>query len=383
MTDELERLLESLLFEGYALYPYTPGATKNATPTPFGIVYPPAYAATLPSVFDRLELRCVLEAPPDAVLSAEVRFLTASGERHEAAPRRVVLSGAMVGALERAPSRRTESVAAGAAPSLPVVLELSAERQPDGAYEVALTVENRTRVPSGLDRAGALARSLLATHPLVRVTGGRFVSPLERPCAGVNTFPVLATRGADVVLGATVALPDHPQIAPESRGSHFDATEIEEALLLHIHALSDDERAEIERHDPRVREMITRAASSTPQDLLALHGRVTIRDPQTNEPPIEPEWLPDPRAGEETAEVAGMRFRRGARVVIRPAATADVHARLLDGRTATIERIYADYDGVTHLAVTVDGDPGQQLMRETGRYLFFHAHEVEVLDDER
>jgi hypothetical protein len=40
-----EELVDSLLYEGYALYPYTPAATKNATPTPFGIVYPPAYAA--------------------------------------------------------------------------------------------------------------------------------------------------------------------------------------------------------------------------------------------------------------------------------------------------------------------------------------------------
>ena len=39
MTD-LEQLVDTLLYEGYALYPYTPGATKNATPTPFGIVYP-------------------------------------------------------------------------------------------------------------------------------------------------------------------------------------------------------------------------------------------------------------------------------------------------------------------------------------------------------
>ena len=44
VSDALERLVDSLLYEGYALYPYTPGATKNATPTPFGIVYPPAYA---------------------------------------------------------------------------------------------------------------------------------------------------------------------------------------------------------------------------------------------------------------------------------------------------------------------------------------------------
>ena len=44
----LEELLGTLLYEGYALYPYTPGATKNATPTPFGIVYPPAYAQATP-----------------------------------------------------------------------------------------------------------------------------------------------------------------------------------------------------------------------------------------------------------------------------------------------------------------------------------------------
>ena len=56
----LEQLVDSLLWEGYALYPYTPGATKNATPTPFGIVYPPVYASGAASTFDHLELRCVL-----------------------------------------------------------------------------------------------------------------------------------------------------------------------------------------------------------------------------------------------------------------------------------------------------------------------------------
>ena len=55
----MNELVESLLYEGYALYPYTPGATKNATPTPFGIVYPPAYARTLESTHDHLELQCM------------------------------------------------------------------------------------------------------------------------------------------------------------------------------------------------------------------------------------------------------------------------------------------------------------------------------------
>ena len=69
-----------------------------------------------------------------------------------------------------------------------------------------------------------------------------------------------------------------------------------------------------------------------------------------------------------------------AAVVIRPRPDADLHARMLDGRTATIERIFTAYDGRTHLGVTIDDDPGQELMRETGRYLFFFAEEVEVMD---
>ena len=73
----LEQLIESLLWEGYALYPYTPTATKNATPTPFGIVYPPTYASGSSSTFDHLELRCVLESPTARRCAAEVRFLAA------------------------------------------------------------------------------------------------------------------------------------------------------------------------------------------------------------------------------------------------------------------------------------------------------------------
>ena len=106
VADALEQLVESLLYEGYALYPYTPGASKNSTPTPFGIVYPPAYAQTLASTFDHLELRCGLQAPRDAVLRAEVRFLIADGERHQAAARRIELPGGMVGALALQPAEK-------------------------------------------------------------------------------------------------------------------------------------------------------------------------------------------------------------------------------------------------------------------------------------
>lgn len=380
MTDRVQELVQSLLWEGYALYPYTPGATKNATPTPFGILYPPVYAATLTSTFDHLELRCVLEAAPDAVLTAEVQFLAACGDRHRAQDRRVQLPGVMAGGLlDRRAEKQVSVTVEDRAPPLVVSLALAGRPLPGGEYDVVLRVENRTLVSSGLDRAGALERSLISTHPILRVTGGRFISALERPRGSVNTFPVLAGERDDVVVGAAIVLPDHPQIAPESRGGLFDSTEIEEALLLHVRALSDREREEIERHDPAVREMIARAAAATPDEIVALHGRVTLRDPETREPPTEPPGLVDPRAGEATAEVDGRTFRRGAKVVIRPGPDAGLEARMLDGRTATIERIFTDYDGRTHLGLTIDDDPGQELMRETGRYLFFFPAELEVV----
>ena len=111
----------------------------------------------------------------------------------------------------------------------------------------------------------------------------------------MNTWPVLATPDDDVLLGAAIMLPDHPQIAPESRGNLFDNTEIEEALLLHVQALSDGERDAIEQQDPAVREMIERAAAATPEDLLRPARRVS-RDPVRSEPPRRRRTCATPRA---------------------------------------------------------------------------------------
>jgi hypothetical protein len=361
VTDHLEELVTSLLWEGYALYPYTPSAIKNSTPTPFGIVYPPAYAAECAGAFDHARLECIAEPTSDGVLTATLRYLAPDGEH------RVELGPTPVG------DRVTTDFDGGR-------FTLRSESRTNGEAVVRCCVHNIRDVPNGLDRAGALAQSFMSTQILVRISGGRFRSPLDGPPASVNTYPVLATESDDAVLGTAYVLPDHPQIAPESRGGLFDSTEIEEALLLHVQVLSDDERAEIEAADPAVRAMIERARAATPEDIIALHGRVELRDPVTNEPPSEPPNLPDPAAGQPFAVVDGVRFARGLKVVIRPGPDADIQARMLDGRTATIERILTDYDGKTHLGLTIDDDPGQDLMRETGRFLYFFAPEVEVID---
>ena len=368
MSAGLDRLVDSLLYEGYALYPYTPGATKNATPTPFGIVYPPAYAAECDGAFDHARMECLAEPQPGATLTAELRYLTPSGLRHQAQERRIASGPLAIG------ERETTSFEGGR-------LTVRSEPADGDRVIVRACVHNTCEVPAGLDRAAALQSSLVSTHLLVTLSGGRFVSPLEAGSTtqSVNTWPVLATPDDTVMLGATIVLPDHPQIAPESRGSLFDATEIEEALVLHVQALSDGERAAISEQDPAVRDMIERAAAVTPEEMLALHGRLTLRDRETNEPPSPSVSLPDPSRGQDEVEVDGVVYRRGGRVVLRPGADSDLHAQLLDGRPATIERIFVDVDDRAYLAVTVDDDPGQALMRETGRFLFFFTPEVEVL----
>ena len=243
-------------------------------------------------------------------------------------------------------------------------------------------VHNTTEVEPGLERSDALVASLLSTHVVVEASSGRFVSPLERDgvagaavqaARSVNTFPVLASPADDAILAATIVLPDHPRLAPESLGNLFDNTEIEEALLLHVQALSDDERDAIAEQDPAVREMIERAERATPDQLLALHGTLAPADPG---PPPEPGH---PNPGEAELELDGVVFRKGAKVILRPGTDRDVFDRMLDGRTATIERLYIDYEDGAHIAVTVDDDPAQELFRETGRYLFFRAGELEAV----
>lgn len=376
MSAALDELVGTLLWEGYALFPYTPGATKNATPTPFGIVYPPAHAAGGPATFDRVRMVAMLRAGPGATLRATARFLEPSGVRHEAVERRVELPATPVAALVEAPVG--ERFAFDAVQGR---VRMAAQAFDGGLVRVTMCVHNTTEAPAGLDRASALRSSLLSTHPLLQVEGGRFLSLIAPPddaagavmtCRQVNTFPVLATPGDDALLGCAIMLHDHPQIAPESRGSLFDGTEIEEALRLHLLALSDGEREELRGHDPALRAMLEKAIATAPRDLPGLHGRVEVRDPPA--PAEDDEEI----RGEHELTVAGVTYRRGGHVRLRPAPGHNAHDHLLADRTATIERIYVDYEDRVHLCVTVDDDPGQQLMRDIGRYLYFKPDEVEL-----
>ena len=393
MDRAMEELVRSLLYEGYALYPYTPGV-KNATPTPFGIVYPPGYAEAQPAAFSMLRLEAVFEGAPDDRIGGRVLFLQAMGDRHEAGERSLELAPLTLAELARSPARRSFGFPTEDG-ELRGRIAMRADLLSPTLARVRLCVHNETEMSgdaAAASRGEALRQSLISTHPLLQAEGGRFISPLERAgpegeaalaSQSVNTFPVLLGEEDRAVLGGAIVLPDHPELAPESLGNLFDNTEIEEALLLHVHALSDEERAEIAGQDTAVREMIERAEATTGDEILGLHGRLTYTEPDVADrvpsnggPPKPPPGL-DEIQGEREIAAAGTTVRLGDKIVLRPGTEGDVYDKILHGRTATVERIYRGYDERVYLGVTVDDDPGQELLRETGRFLFFFADEVE------
>lgn len=293
------------------------------------------------------------------------------------------------------------------------VLRLTATELP-GPYSVfrlTAVVENTSGwTPEGGsgDRAAALPYSLVSAHLMLGLTSGSFVSMTDPPewaraavgeCRNEHTWPVLAgdSDGADAVLSSPIILEDHPRLAPESPGALYDSTEIDEILTLRTAALSDQEKREARGTDDRAAAVIELADSMPPEMLDRLHGAVrSLREVTGPEPPQEPEstraagtsaetpwWDPASDAGydpdSDQVTVEGVSLAAGDRVVLRPGLRrTDAQDLFLHGRGAVVEAVLHDVDGGVHVAVTVDGDPGAEIRREQGRFLYFQPDELEL-----
>lgn len=281
---------------------------------------------------------------------------------------------------------------------------------PYAALRLTAVVDNTAQAgpPADADRTAALPRALISAHLMLGLDAGRFLSPTDPPewargataeCANVRSWPVLAGRdgGADVVLASPIILEDHPAVAPESPGALYDALEIDEILALRTATLTEQEKREARGTDPRAAAVVDLADSMPPEVLERLHGAVRslreVTGPGTPSGEVDllvepgtPWWDPggDPTVDPDTDRVlvAGREVGAGSRVVLRPGLRrTDAQDVFLHGRSALVEAVLHDVDGGVHLAVTVDGDPGADIRREQGRFLYFQPDEVSPLED--
>jgi hypothetical protein len=173
----------------------------------------------------------------------------------------------------------------------PLAVDVSVRAEPAGMdlVRVRVTIRNASafRVEGDRDRERALRSSLVSTHAILVAENGEWLSLADPPagaagaaalCANVGLWPVLVGEPgeSDTVLASPIILEDHPQVAPESSGDLFDATEIDEILSLRILALTDEEKAEMRAADSRARALLDRTEALTGDDMMRLHG--TIRE---------------------------------------------------------------------------------------------------------
>jgi len=297
-VDEVARIADAVLYEGYVLWPYRRGALKNQRRWTFGGVYPQAWAAVHPDDRSVMQTQCLVTTDP-APIDVRVRFLQVvrrdltdadgsptdqlhAGGEHYVAWEEAVEREVGAGPLAIAAGREVEDLGNGAVVrswhELRGAVELQTEPLRPALWRVTVRITNATPLPEAADRERVLHQTFCSTHTVLR--GARFVSLTDPPeelraeaeaCENVGTWPVLV--GEDTMLSSPIILPDNPEVAPESPGDLFDGGEIDQLLTLSILAMSDEEKDEMRAADPRTRAILERTEALSRDELMRLGGR--------------------------------------------------------------------------------------------------------------
>lgn len=434
----VEQLVQAVLYEGYILYPYRPSSKKNSRERfTFGRVYPEAYSTTQNGAEPcRMQTECLVRAPEGApALEVTVRFLqpvwrevavpdTARSDGAEPALRvvpEVTIDGTLYQTWQEAIEREIKLPPATLAESIPFefpgartveavrnaqgevaaslirrhepvrgIVGLSVEPLVSGISKITVRILNQSAVPDEKlgDAEAVLMQTFASTHTILRVGNGEFISAMDPPagckalaaqCKNIGTWPVLVgdekSGERDTMLSSPIILYDYPSLAPESAGSFFDGTEIDEMLTLRVLTMTDAEKREMRNVDEVARRILERTEALPEHQFLKMHG--TMREVSDSEAFF------NPTRRLESVTANGVQLKAGDRVRLRPKRRADAMDMMLTGKSAVIEAVEQDTENRIYLAVVVDDDPGKDfgLMRQPGHRFFYGLEDIEPLQE--
>jgi hypothetical protein len=302
--DSVERLANTLLYEGYLLYPYRPDSTKNRQRWNFGTLYPQAYSVAANGLEPAGFHAEFLVTGAQASVEVRLRFLQfACGEQSGAGSglgweqgleRTVDFPAVSLPVLQSRvrelafsfpDETLSESGGGRALREISGAVMLHASALAPEVFRVSLDVSNTSASSGVTERENALLQALVSAHALVHVTRGELVSLLEpsqdlaeaaAACKNTGVFPVLAGEAPcrDILLISPIILYDYPQIAPESLGDFNDSTEMDEMLTLRVLTLTDEEKQQMRAGDPQARAILERTSGIGEDQFLKLHGAV-------------------------------------------------------------------------------------------------------------
>jgi hypothetical protein len=433
----LAEIVNAVLYEGYILYPYRASSIKNKRERfTFGRVYPKDYSISQKGAEPcASQTECLLRLRDEAAsLEVTVGFLQPmwrevgrvsqnkfqAVERltigrvvhqpwQEAVEREVTVSlGPMKSSQSKrvefpfsfASSRVMEPLAAenGSEPAviqrrqeaIAGLVQVEAVPLNSEVFKITVRVSNLTLMSESQceDQEAVIMRTFASAHTVLHATGGDFISLLEPPdefaafvagCKNIGTWPVLIGNqekaNRDTLLSSPIILYDYPQIAPGSKGSFFDGTEIDEILTLRVMTMTDDEKVEMRQVDEYARRILERSESANADDFLKMHG--VMKGVKTMEDFF------NPASRTKTVSIGGQQLQAGSRVRIHPKKRADAFDLIIAGKIGIIEAIEQDAEEGIHLALVLEDDPGKDLgmARQSGHRFFYGLDEVEPVPE--
>jgi hypothetical protein len=431
---QAEQIVKTLLYEGYALYPYRASAVKNRQRWTFGCLLPRSYCEENPESDDwQMQTEClvrggtrthvevrvrflqivarVIGEPTPNALSSEEASILEPGYRpvdwleiddrqyhtwQESIEREVFLNfplsqGHCSKTIDFPPNRdckflrdkreQTVGVCMHEQKAVTGTVEVSAESLGGELLKLSVRISNLADCERGelQTRHGAILNSLVSTHVIFSAQCGEFVSLLDPPeefreqtllCKNQRAWPVL--------IGQT--------------GSR-DMMLASPIILYDYPRIAPESPGNL-FDGTEIEEILSLRIQTLTEDEKRQAAFVDnqVRELLQRTHALSDEHLMDmhgraslrPSDTESPSQPSSLPFngsfvRPGDRVRLRPRGRADAMDLILNGRLATVQSIEQDFEDNFYVAVTIDDDPGRDLGESglPGHRFFFRGDEIE------